>query len=323
MSVSSPTTPVLVNGTLCVDTLSFADGSRHEECSGGCGMYFSLAAAAIGQPVRLLAAIGEDYPEPFVRQFEDADVDTLGLTRRPGNTFRWHGHYHDDLDDRDTLGLDFDPAVEALPRLPRPWADTRYAFLGVNAPENQFALRSQLHDADLVLLDTIDLYVHKYRDALMKAVAASDGLLINRHELTDLAGVAVSSDPDDAQAAAEHVFAELPASSSLGFVVVKNGPAGSVVCFRGHAPVAVSPCPPAVLVDPTGAGDTFAAGLLAYAARHGLSRSDDELPEHLATACGWGAVLASFTLEAVGNARLLTLTPEQFEARRAAYADSP
>ncbi|MEM8494805.1 MAG: PfkB family carbohydrate kinase [Planctomycetota bacterium] len=320
MNASSPTTPVLVNGTLCVDTLSFADGSRHDEQSGGCGMYFSLAAAGIDQTVRLLAAVGADYPGPFVAELADAAVDIRGLDRRPGKTFRWHGHYHDDLDDRDTLNLDYDPAVESLPELPGAWADTRYAFLGVNAPENQLALRSALPHADLVLLDTIDLYVHKYRDALMKAVAASDGLLINRHELTDLAGVAVSTESADAQDAAQRVFDELSAASSLRFIVVKNGPAGSVVCVCGHAPVVVPPCPPETLVDPTGAGDTFAAGMLAYAAKHGLSRDTPDLATRLPEACGWGAVLASFTLEAVGNARLLTLTPDQFHARRAAYA---
>ncbi|MEM7576823.1 MAG: PfkB family carbohydrate kinase [Planctomycetota bacterium] len=313
--------PMLVNGTLCVDTLSFADGSRHDEQSGGCGMYFSLAAAAIGQPVRLLAAVGDDYPPAFVDQLEQARVDTLGLIRRPGPTFRWHGHYHDDLDDRDTLGLDFDPAVEALPELPGAWADTRYAFLGVNAPENQFALRRQLPGANLVLLDTIDLYVHRHRDALMEAIAASDGLLINRHELTDLAGIEVSSDPGDARVASERVFAELP-DAALRFVVVKNGPTGSVVCVRGEAPVHVPPCAPDRLIDPTGAGDTFAAGMLAYAATHGLSRDTPDLVSHLPRACDWGAVLASFTLEAVGNGRLLTLTAEQFRERLDHHRDA-
>ncbi|MEM1446647.1 MAG: PfkB family carbohydrate kinase [Planctomycetota bacterium] len=323
MNASPPTTPILVNGTLCVDTLSFADGSRHDEQSGGCGMYFSLAAAAIDQPVRLLAAVGADYPEPFVKQLEAAAVDTLGLDRRTGKTFRWHGHYHDDLDDRDTLNLDYDPDVESLPQLPGGWADTRYAFLGVNAPENQRALRSALPQAELVLLDTIDLYVHQYRDALMEAIAASDGLLINRHELTDLADFEVSIDPADAQIASDRVFDELGPNTSLRFVVVKNGPAGSVVCTPGSQPVSVPPCPPEVLIDPTGAGDTFAAGMLAYAAKHGLSRDTADLVSHLPGACGWGAVLASFTLEAVGNTRLLTLTPEAFHERRAAYADTP
>lgn len=313
--------PILVNGTLCVDSLSFADGSRHDEQSGGCGMYFSLACAAIGQPVRLLAAVGHDYSPTFVEQLESAGVDTLGLAHRAGDTFRWHGHYGDDLDDRDTLHLHFDPAVEALPELPEAWADTRYAFLGVNAPDNQLALRKQLPGDGLVLLDTIDLYIHKHRAALMPAIAAADGLLINRHELTDLTGCSVSIDPADASAASQRVFDELP-EAPLRFVVVKNGPAGSVVCVRDQEPVVVPPCAPDVLIDPTGAGDTFAAGMLAYAARHGLTRHTPDLQRQLPGACRWGAVLASFTLEAVGNGRLLTLTPDAFHQRLESFSQT-
>ena len=311
--------PILINGTLCIDTLTFADGSRHDGLSGGCGMYFALACAAVGQPVRLLAAVGHDYPETFVTQLDAAGVDRRGLLQRSGRTFRWHGHYDHTLDDRDTLGLDYDPAVEALPELPAAWHNTRYAFLGVNAPENQIALRQRLTGAALVLLDTIDLYIHRHRGTLLAAIAAVDGLLINQHEMSDLTALSVTADPGSCAAAAAVVFAGSP---ELRFVIVKLGPTGSVLCVRDAEAVAVPVCRPDVLVDPTGAGDTFAAGLLTCIAQRGVDRDQADLAGVLREGCGWGAVLASFTCEGVGNAEHVRVTGARFAERLRAYHES-
>ncbi len=302
------TPPVLVNGTLCVDTLSFPDGSRHEDQSGGAGMYFALAARLLA-PVRLLGAVGRDYPQLFLDQMCEAGVDTTGVVRRDGPTFRWHGDYHDDLDDRDTLVVDFDPNVEAPPPLPPHYADTRYVFLGVNAPENQLALRRKLPDARLVLADTIDLYVHKYTDALLAMLREIDGLLINEHEAFDLTG---HRDPADA--------AEAILDLGPRFAVVKRGPRGSVLRTRGTPDaVVIPPCPPDRLVDPTGAGDSFAAGFLTHLATHETGGRSHPTVQTLADAGEAGAVMASFTLEGVANARLLTLTRREFDARRDAH----
>ncbi len=297
------TPPVLVNGTLCVDTLEFPDGSRYTEQSGGAAVYFALAARLLA-PVRLLGAVGRDYPEAFVDHLRDAGVDLAGLVRRGGKTFRWTGSYHHDLDDRDTLGLHIDPAVEALPPVPEAYRDSRFVFLGVNAPENQLALRRALPAAQLVMADTIDLYVHQHAGALLEVLREIDGLLINEHEAFDLTGRRA---PEDSAAA----ILEL----GPRFVVVKRGPRGSLLRHRdeGRA-LPIPPCVPDNLVDPTGAGDSFAGGMLGRLAQRNATADDIDT---LAEAARYGAVMASFTLEGVATSALRALTRAAFDARLA------
>lgn len=305
--------PVLVNGTVCVDHLDLPGRPTLRDMSGGAAMYFALAAR-FDAPVRVLASAGRDYPEHFRQHLVDAGVDLAGFVLRDGATFRWHGRYHDDLDDRDTLMVEYDPAVEALPEVPAGYRDSRFVFMGVSDPVNQLALLDAFPGATLTLADTIDLYIHReqYRPNLLRVLERVDGMLINRHEAADLTGLPASEPPGDLAAAV----------LGLGprFVVVKLGPAGSVLRHRDGLEVvmpACSPTPPAGVADPTGAGDTFAAAMLARLARRCVTAPGEpaDSPGALRDALAHGAVMASFTIEGVGNTRLLTLTSDELAER--------
>lgn len=310
--------PVLVNATLCIDTIEVPAASggldRVEGVVGGAAVYFAAAARLFG-PVRVLGAVGDDYPEVLWEQLEALGVDWSGVVRRPGRTFRWHGRYHADLKHRDTLGVDFDPVVEALPALPEAWRDTKYVCLGVNDPKSQHQLRAQFPDqlpgagvgAGVTVLDTIELYVMRHRRALVEAIGRVDGVVVNDWEAQQLTGEA------DAARAAKSLL-------SLGprFAVVKCGGAGSVLA-RGEE---VWPCPAVRVervVDPTGAGDAFLGGLLGYLASVG---ADAEDAEAIKQAIIHGTVAASFTIEAFSIQRIAAVKREVFDERFRAFVGS-
>ena len=293
---------VLVNATLCIDDVEVPDGGGFRgvrNVLGGAAAYFSAAARLFG-PVRVLAAVGEDYPPELWDRLLGLGIDPLGIARRPGKTFRWHGRYHADLKHRDTLLVDFDPAVEAMPPVPGSWRDTDYVCLGVNAPENQLALRRAFPDARLTVLDSIDLYVMKHREALLRAIGAVHGVVINDWEASRLTG------QDDAGAAAEALRAMGPR-----FVVVKRGEQGAVLAEAGG----LWDCPAfgeAAVVDPTGAGDSFLGGLLGYLGSINAQADDRRA---LQTAVMHGTVAASFTIEAFSLDRIAEVTREAFDRR--------
>ncbi|MEM9420549.1 MAG: hypothetical protein AAGA25_16085 [Planctomycetota bacterium] len=124
---------VLINATLCIDTVGVPGRGRVVDILGGAAAYFAAAARFYG-PVRILGAVGSDYPDELWKQLEAMGLDLSGVERRPGETLRWHGSYHADLKNRDTLVVHEDLAVEAIPPLPEAWRDTAYVCSGVTQP---------------------------------------------------------------------------------------------------------------------------------------------------------------------------------------------
>lgn len=312
--------PVLVNATLCIDTIEVPNArgglDRVEGVIGGAAAYFAAAARLFG-PVRVLGAVGEDYPEALWGKLEAMGVDWSGVVKRAGRTFRWHGRYHADLKHRDTLVVDFDPAVEALPELPEAWRDTKYVCLGVNAPENQLRLRSQFPESDprnipgvipgagVMVLDTIELYVMRHRPALIEAIGRVDGVLVNDWEAEQLTGEA------DPARAAQRLLGRGPR-----FAVVKCGGSGAVLAHGD----AVWHCPTVGVqrvVDPTGAGDAFLGGMLGHLASVNAEADDVEA---LKQAIIRGTVAASFTIEAFSVDRIAAVTQNEFDRRLQRFA---
>lgn len=295
---------VLVNATLCIDDVEVPGVGEVRNVLGGAAAYFSAAARLFG-PVRVLAAVGDDYPPELWEQLLALGIDPAGIARRPGKTFRWHGRYHADLKHRDTLLVDFDPTVEAMPTVPEAWRDSPYVCLGVNAPENQLKLRRSFPGAKLTVLDSIDLYVMKHREALLEAMRNVHGVVINDWEAARL------TDHEDAVRAAEALRGLGPA-----FVVVKRGEQGAVLADAAGAWA----CPAVAvekLVDPTGAGDSFLGGMLGYLASVGAEADDTAA---LRTAVVHGTVAASFTIEAFSLDRIATVTRDEFDERHADFA---
>ncbi|MEO1235185.1 MAG: PfkB family carbohydrate kinase [Planctomycetota bacterium] len=292
---------VLINATLCIDTVEVPGVGKVEGVLGGAAAYFAAAARLFG-PVRVLGAVGEDYPDELWAQLTAMGLDTAGIARRPGRTFRWHGRYHADLKHRDTLVVDFDPAVEAPPPVPEAWRDTGYVCLGVSLPENQLRLRGQFPGAALTVLDTIDLYVNRHREKLVEAIGAVHGVVVNDWEAERITGEA------DAARAAERLR-----GMAGSFAVVKRGADGAVLADAAG----VWSCPAAAtagVVDPTGAGDSFLGGMLGYLASVDAGVDDTQA---LRRAVALGSAAASFTIEDFSLRRLAGVTRGEVEERAA------
>ncbi|MEM7627700.1 MAG: PfkB family carbohydrate kinase [Planctomycetota bacterium] len=296
---------VLVNATLCIDDVDVPGVGEVRNVLGGAAAYFSAAARLFG-PVRVLAAVGEDYPPALWEQLLGLGIDPAGIARRPGKTFRWHGRYHADLKHRDTLVVDFDPAVEAMPPVPEVWRDTEYVCLGVGVPTNQLALRRSFGNARLTVLDTIDLYVMKHRPALLEAMRNVHGVVINDWEAARLTG------EEDAALAAMKL-------TELGptFAVVKRGEAGAVLAHPALGrPWACPAYGVGRVVDPTGAGDSFLGGLLGYLASVDAVVDDVDA---FRRAVMHGTVAASFTIEAFSLERIAAIDRAAFDRRLSSF----
>ncbi|GAB4197850.1 MAG: PfkB family carbohydrate kinase [Phycisphaeraceae bacterium] len=288
---------LIVTGSISIDTIDTPTGSV-QEVVGGSSIYFTAAASFFG-PVRLVGAVGEDFPDEFVDVFHRFGVDVAGLERRKGSkTFRWHGRYHEDVNLRDTISVELNVLTEALPPIPDAFKDSEYVFLAVTHPDNQLKLLDAFPQRKLVVADTIDLYINTARDPLLEVFKRIDGLIVNDSEAQMLTG------EPNAVVAAEKLIELGPK-----FVVVKKGQHGAILMHPDG--VCVLPAYPAkTVIDPTGAGDSFAGAFMAY-----LAQKDDTSFDSLKSAMAYGTVAASFTIEAFSVERLKQISRDDIDRR--------
>jgi len=288
---------LIVTGSISIDTIDTPTGSV-QEVVGGSSIYFTAAASFFG-PVRLVGAVGEDFPDEFVDVFHQFGVDVAGLERRKGSkTFRWHGRYHDDVNMRDTINVELNVLTEALPPIPDAFKDSEYVFLAVTHPDNQLKLLDAFPQRKLVVADTIDLYINTARGQLLEVFKRIDGLIVNDSEAQMLTG------EPNAVVAAEKLIGFGPK-----FVVVKKGQHGAILMHPDG--VCVLPAYPAkTVIDPTGAGDSFAGAFMAY-----LTQKDDTSFDSLRSAMAYGTVAASFTIEAFSVERLKQISRDDINRR--------
>ncbi len=291
---------LLVVGSVALDSVETPFG-RREEVLGGSATYFSAAASFFG-PVRLVATIGEDFPDEHVRFLAARRVDVSGLERRPGRTFRWKGRYEFDLNAAHTLETQLNVFADFQPRLPPAFLDSEYVFLGNIDPDLQREVLDQVRAPRFVACDTMNFWISSKRESLLKTLRRVDLLFVN--------------DAEARQLAEEHNMVQA-ARRILGFgpraLVVKRGEYGALF-FTGEHVFATSAYPLEVLFDPTGAGDSFAGGFMGYLARVG--REDAAA---MRRAIVIGSVLASFTVERFSLERLRTLTRDEIHARYAEF----
>lgn len=295
---------LLVTGTIGIDTLHAPTGQAERVLGGSCA-YFAAAASFL-TPVRVVGAVGGDWPADHRAQlvsFKNVSLD--GLEVRPSSrTFAWGGRYLDDMNRRETLFTDLGVLEEAPPKVPSAFRNSRQVFLGNTHPAVQLDLLEQFPDRQIAVCDTMDLWINIARPELLRLLAEVDGVVLNDQEATQLTEVrnAVS---------AGRAILEMGPS----FVVVKKGEHGAVLVHRdGVATIPAFPADGAHVVDPTGAGDTFAGGLMGHVAATG--RSDLEA---IQSGMAWGTVLASFTIEAFGLDRLSRLDRGQIDDRMRAF----
>jgi sugar/nucleoside kinase (ribokinase family) len=299
--------PLLAVGSVALDSLETPFG-RREDVLGGSASYFSACASFFG-PTRLVAVVGEDFPEEHVRFLASRAIDLAGLSRRPGRTFRWKGRYEFDLNTAHTLDTQLNVFAEFRPELPEAYRDSEYVFLGNIDPDLQRTVLDQVRAPRFVACDTMNFWIASKRESLLRTLKRVDLLFVNDAEARQLAG--------------EHNVVQA-ARRILGFgpraVVVKRGEYGALF-FSGEEVFAASAYPLPAVFDPTGAGDSFAGGFMGYLAR---SRREDHATMRRAIVLG--SVLASFTVEQFSLDRLRTLVPEEIrgryaEARRLAHFD--
>jgi sugar/nucleoside kinase (ribokinase family) len=287
---------LLVVGSVALDSLETPFG-RRDDVLGGSASYFSVCASFFG-PTRMVAVVGEDFPEEHVRFFASRGVDLGGLVRRPGRTFRWKGRYEFDLNTAHTLATELNVFAEFRPELPAPYRDSEYVFLGNIDPDLQRAVLDQVRAPRFVACDTMNFWISSKRESLLKTLRRVDMLFVNDAEVRQLA------EEHNVVKAARRILSLGPRS-----VVVKRGEYGALF-FSGEEVFSASAYPLPAVFDPTGAGDSFAGGFMGYVAR---SRREDH--GTLRRAIVLGSVLASFTVEQFSLDRLRTLAPAEIRAR--------
>ncbi len=299
--------PLLAVGSVALDSLETPFG-RREDVLGGSASYFSVCASFFG-PTRMVAVVGEDFPEEHVRFFASRGIDVGGLVRRPGRTFRWKGKYEFDLNTAHTLDTQLNVFAEFRPELPDRYRDSEYVFLGNIDPDLQRAVLDQVHAPRFVACDTMNFWISSKRESLLKVLRRVDMVFVNDAEARQLA------EESNVVKAARRILSFGPKA-----VVVKRGEYGALF-FSGDEVFAASAVPLASVFDPTGAGDSFAGGFMGYLAR--IGKADHGT---MRRAIVVGSVLASFTVEQFSLDRLRTLSTEEIrtrftDARRLAHFD--
>lgn len=293
------TMAIAVVGSLGLDTIETPAG-RVEEVLGGSAAYFSLAARHF-LPVRVVAVVGSDFPKSARAALEHEDVDLEGVEVREGRTFRWEGVYSRDMNTRKTIRTELNVFESFRPELSASTRALRHIFLANIDPVLQRQVLNQLERPHLIVADTMNYWIDTKRDELLKTLARVRILLINEEEARQLTGEAVT-----------HKAARAILSMGPETVVVKMGEHGAFLQGK-EAYFACPAFPVEAVVDPTGAGDTFAGGFMGALARMG--RVTDM---NLRRAVIYGAVLASFAVEEFSVGGILNL--ERSEVLRRAEA---
>ncbi len=293
---------VLVVGSVAFDSIETPHG-RADRILGGSAAYFSLAAAFFA-PVRIVGVVGEDFPDEHVRALSRSGVDLEGLQRAPGKTFYWHGRYHEDLNVRDTLEVQLNVLEDFVPRLPPGYEDTEYAFLGNMHPAAQLEVLSRLKQPRLVALDTMDHWIHETPEELRKVLGRVETVVINDSEARMLSGQ-------------HNIVRAARAILEMGprVVLIKRGEYG-VFQFSDTAAFVVPAYPLEEVLDPTGAGDSFAGGFMGCLAAAGAGEANA-----LRRAIVYGNVTASFTVEDFGPRRLMALDRAGIDERFERFVD--
>jgi sugar/nucleoside kinase (ribokinase family) len=293
--------PITVVGSIAYDAVKTPFGER-ERMLGGAAVHFALAASFF-EEVRVVGPIGEDFSDEHLEVMSSRGVGVEDVERLAGETFFWRGEYGWDLNSRETLETRLGVFEGFQPKLSEQSLQSEVLFLANIQPELQLGVREQLPHARFVALDSMNLWIDIAREQLVRAIEQVDCLILNDAELRQLTGK-----PNLVSAAREILSwgRERPR-----VVVAKQGEYGAAL-VTAESFFALPAYPLETVIDPTGAGDTFAGGFVGYIAAHGERELDDEL---LRRAMAHGTALASFNVEEFGTERIERLTGEEIAAR--------
>jgi cytidine kinase len=293
--------PLLVVGSVALDSVETPTHTR-DNVLGGSAVYFSYAASYFA-PVRLVGVVGEDWPAEHTQLLNARKIDTSGLQVVPGKkTFRWRGKYLPNMNDRETLEVHLNVFGEFDPVLPEDYRRAQFLFLANGSPRLQLKVLDQVPGARLRVADTMDLWINNEHDALMELFRRIDGLVLNDAEaklLTD----------DENLVRAGHKICKM----GPNFVVIKKGEHGAMF-FSDHESYVLPAYPTEDVIDPTGAGDSFAGGMMGY-----LAEKNEFDAVTLKKAMAYGIVTASYTVEDFSLERLKNIERNELELRMDKY----
>ncbi len=293
--------PLLVVGSVAFDAVETPFG-KTEKMLGGSASHFSLSASYYTD-VRIVGVVGGDFTEAEQQVFDVHHIDTSDLECIPdGKTFRWYGRYDYDLNVAHTLDTQLNVFADFQPKLSGESKNARLVFLGNIQPDLQRGVREQIPNAELVALDTMNLWIETARESLIRTIEGVDVVIINDAEARQLTAI------PNLIKAARTILSWGPKA-----LIVKRGEYGAAL-FTADNYFAIPAFPLESVFDPTGAGDTFAGGFMGYLSSQ---RVLDEAA--MRRAMIFGSVMASFNVEEFGTARVEKLTTDEINERFRAF----
>jgi len=293
--------PLVVVGTVALDCVE-TPGERRDNLLGGSAVYFAYAASYF-TPVRLVSVVGDDWPSEHTQLLQSRNIDTSGLVVEPGaKSFYWRGKYHEDMNVRETVEVQLNVFGHFDPVLPEAFRRSPFLFLANGSTKIQHKVLDQCPGATLAVADTMDLWINTERDELLELLRRVGGLVLNDSEAMLLSG------EKNVVRAGRRVLEMGPQ-----FVVIKKGEHGAMF-FSKHETYVLPAYPTADVVDPTGAGDSFAGGMMGYLAEQGNFE-----PKTLKEAMAYGMLVASFTVEDFSLDRLRKIERADLERRMEEY----
>ena len=291
---------VLVVGSVAYDAVE-TPVTKVENSLGGSAIYFS-AAASLFAPVRVVGVVGDDFDWEDITFLKEKGVDFEGMQQVPGKTFRWGGRYKKDMNYRETLYTDLNVFETFDPQIPDDYKATPFLFLANIQPELQQCVLAQMKRPRFTMLDTMNFWIEGRYEALIETIKMVDGIIINEEEALELVHET-------------NLIRAMKKITALGphVIVVKKGEHGAVLSVNNSYFFAPA-YPVENVVDPTGAGDSFAGGFMGY-----LTEQGDVTEANLRKAVIYGSAAASFCVEGFSVSRLQELKRLELDERVAAF----
>jgi sugar/nucleoside kinase (ribokinase family) len=293
---------LLVVGSIALDSI-FTPFGETADALGGSAVYFSVAGSLL-HPVQVVGVIGQDYPQQELERLAPRGIDWSGVERASGESFRWKGKYSYDLQSRETLETRLGVFANFQPRLPDSFRSAGFLFLGNIDPELQLGVLEQVHKPELVVCDTMNYWIQSKKAALLQLLSRVDVLMVNDSEARELSG------DWNIHRAGRWILAHGPQR-----VVIKQGEHGALL-IEPRRTFYVPAYPLENVFDPTGAGDAFAGGFMAY-----LARTRSVAEDNVRRAMVYGAAMGSYAVEQFGIRGFERVTLADVEQRVRSFQD--
>jgi sugar/nucleoside kinase (ribokinase family) len=293
---------LLVVGSVALDSI-FTPFGETADALGGSAVYFSVAGSIL-HPVQVVGVVGQDYPHHELERLAPRGIDWSGVERAQGESFRWKGKYSYDLQSRETLETRLGVFADFRPKLPASFRAAQYLFLGNIDPDLQLEVLDQVDRPELVVCDTMNYWIQSKKSPLLRLLERVDVLMVNDSEARELSG------DWNIHRAGRWVLAHGPKR-----VVIKQGEHGALL-IEPNRTFYVPAFPLETVFDPTGAGDAFAGGFMAY-----LARTRTIAEDNMRRAMVYGAAMGSYAVEQFGIRGFEGVTLRDVESRVRAFQD--